>query len=384
MNKFGTEIAISLNSLYLDADIVLQNLNIRSPDGFRENQIETELSMSSTDAVHSLAIQNMPRAKDRSLSRFLQSQIVTHIFRLQPRWLNRFYLNVLGRIYFHFAVDEKEAIQAALKYSLEAGTDPEGSSRYWPGIRRGIMEHYHEKLYQALTAYGRLERNFPKWTDINGRNELDKAMANKRGVILATGHFGALEFIPGTLSVFGYPVTAMVHCKTKELRTILEERAARAGIRLLDPKEDSIFFAALKHLREERILVTQCDEIDMWKPYKNREIDFLGFRVGLDRSLDLLARKSGASVLFGLNHREGRNRYRLNIERPDQHPAARDLPLVSAQCLTVLESYIYLNPEAWYEWKKFKPFLNQVSSETQYENLKRLRFTGQVAVHSPS
>ncbi|MBW2624421.1 MAG: lysophospholipid acyltransferase family protein, partial [Deltaproteobacteria bacterium] len=305
------------------------------------------------------------------------------VFRLQPGWLNRFYLNLLGRLYFHYAPGEREAIQTALKFSLGDRAGQNGPMDYWPGVRRGIMEHYHEKLYQAFTSYERLERNLPNWTDIMGRGELDYALAQGRGVILVTGHYGAVEFIPGTLAVLGYPVTAMVHCKTKDLRIILEEKTARIGIRLLDPKEDSIFFTALKHLKEGRILLTQCDEIDMWRPYKEREIDFLRFRVGLDRSLDLLARKSGSPVLFGLNHREERNRYRLQIEQLEQKAAAKGLPLVSAQCLSALESYIYLHPEAWYEWKKFKPFLYQVISETQNENIKRLRVPGQMAVHSP-
>jgi KDO2-lipid IV(A) lauroyltransferase len=352
--------------------------------GFQKNQVETESAMSTSNAVQAMAIQHATQARDKNLSRFLQSRIVTRFFRLQPSWLNRFYLNQLGRLYFHYASGEREAIQTALKFSLGDRAGQNDPHDHWTGVRRGIIEHYHEKLYQAFTAYERLERNLPKWVDLTGRGELDRALAQGRGVILVTGHYGAVEFIPGTLAVLGYPVTAMVHCKTKDLRIILEEKTARIGIRLLDPKEDSIFFAALKHLKEGRILLTQCDEVDMWRPYKDHEIDFLGFRVGLDRSLDLLARKSRSPVLFGLNHREGRNRYRLHIEPLEPKTAATGVPLVSAQCLSMLESYIYLHPEAWYEWKKFKPFLYQVISETQNENIKRLRVTGQVAVHSPS
>ena len=339
--------------------------------------------MSASNAVQAMTANRVRPVNDKNLSRFLQSRMVTRIFRFQPGWLNRLYLNFLGRIYFHYASGEREAIQTALKFSLGDRAGQNGPQNYWPQVRHGIMEHYYEKLYQAFTSYERLERSLPNRTDIIGRGELDQALDQGRGVILVTGHYGAVEFIPGILAVLGYPITAMVHCNTRDLRILLEEKTTRIGIRLLDPKEDSVFFTALKHLKEERILLTQCDEIDMWKPYKDREIDFLGFKVGLDRSLDLLARKSGSPVLFGLNHRAGRNRYQLHIEQLEQQEASIRLSLVSARCLSTLESYIYLHPEAWYEWKKFKPFLYQVISETQNENNQHLRITDQVAIHSP-
>ncbi|MBW1710738.1 MAG: hypothetical protein JRJ73_12795, partial [Deltaproteobacteria bacterium] len=89
-----------------------------------------------------------------------------------------------------------------------------------------------------------------------------------------------------------------------------------------------------------------------------------------------------APVLFGLNHRRGQRRYELVIEQPSGHPATRGLDLVSAQCLTLLESYIYMNPPAWYEWKKLKPFLEQVVFEPSDENYQRRRLSDQMAFHS--
>ncbi|MBW2142042.1 MAG: lysophospholipid acyltransferase family protein, partial [Deltaproteobacteria bacterium] len=217
---------------------------------------------------------------------------------------------------------------------------------------------------------------------VTGLENLDQALSEGKGAILVTGHYGAVEFIPAILSFKGYKVTAMVHCNSKALRRILEERAARLGIKLLDPKSETVFFSAIQHLKEGRILLTQCDEISMWRPYQNRKINFLGLEVGLDRCLDIMARKSRAPVLFGLNHRRGQRRYELVIEQPSGHPATRGLDLVSAQCLTLLESYIYMNPPAWYEWKKLKPFLEQVVFEPSDENYQRRRLSDQMAFHS--
>ena len=321
-------------------------------------------------------------SKDKRLSRFLQSPLITMMFGHLPHPLSRFYLGLFGTLYFMLAPDERRAIKKALEFCLENKGIPNGAKNYWKRTRKGIIDHYHEKLYLAFPPYDRVKQDLERRGKISGLETLNRTLDKGRGVIMVTGHYGAVEYLPAFLSFQGYQVTAMVHCNSKALREILDQRAARVGIKLLDPKSETVFFPATQHLKEGRILVTQCDEIDMWHPYKNKKINFLGLEMGLDKSLDILARKTRAPVLFGLNHRRGRRRYELVIEDPSQHPAAQGLRLVSAQCLALLESYIYMQPEAWYEWKKLKPFLEQTVFDISDENYQRLRLSDQMALHS--
>jgi len=326
--------------------------------------------------------QSVNASKDKRLSRFLQSPLITMMFGHLPHFLSRLYLGFFGAIYFLLASDERRTIKKALHLCLEELHGPNGNRGSWRRTRKGIIDHYHEKLYLAFPPYDRVKQDLERRGQVSGLEILDQALQKGRGAIMVTGHYGAVEYLPVFLSFRGYQVTAMVHCNSRALRRILEERAARIGIKLLDPKSETIFFSAVQHLKEGRVLVTQCDEINMWHPYKNKKINFLGLEVGLDKSLDIMARKTQAPVLFGLNHRRGRRRYELVIEDPSQHPAAQDLKLISARCLTLLESYIYMHPEAWYEWKKLKPFLERASLEVSHENNQRLGLSGQMAFHS--
>ncbi|MBW2085793.1 MAG: lysophospholipid acyltransferase family protein [Deltaproteobacteria bacterium] len=326
--------------------------------------------------------QSTTSPKDKRLSRFLQSPLITLFFGHLPPSLSRHYLGLFGLAYFRFAADERKTIQRALNFCLRDGLTPGEARRRWTRTRRGIIDHYYEKLFLAFPAAERVRRSLERQVEVSGLKILDQALTAGRGVILVTGHYGAVEFIPAVLSLKGYPVTAMVHCNTKTLRKILDERSALVGINILDPKSESVFFSVIKNLQQGRILVTQCDEINMWRPYRNKKVKFLGLEVGLDRSLDIMARKSKAPVLFGLNHRRSRRRYELVIEQPAQHPAAQALELTSAQCLAILETHIYMHPEAWYEWKKLKPFVERTISEVSNENLQRLRLSNQMAFHS--
>ncbi|MCF8032482.1 MAG: lysophospholipid acyltransferase family protein [Desulfarculaceae bacterium] len=293
------------------------------------------------------------RLQLKDLSSFLQLSWNTWIFGALPAWLSRWYLGVLGWLYFHLASKETGAIKRSLAHCLPGGMP----RRTWQRTRAGIIDHYHEKLYLAFKSFPTIRANCLKRVKITNQEVLDQAVAQGRGVLLITGHYGALEFMPGALAFRDYPLSVMVHCKTPRLRAILEDRSSRAGTELMDPKSGEVFFTAVEHLKRGRVLVTQCDEISMWKPYKDKTTRFLGLDVPLDRSMDLLARKSKAVVVMGLVHRLGGRRYELELLDPRKHPAGQGQTQVSAQCLSVLSDYVLKQPNQWYEWKKLNQFL---------------------------
>lgn len=293
----------------------------------------------------------------KDFSSFLQLGFNTWIFRRLPLWLSRLYLGGLAWAYFCLAREHRRAIAKVLTHFAASRQEMPSARRLWPRVRAGICDHYHEKLSLGFRPYDVIRREALENVEVSGREHLDDALAQGRGAIVVTGHYGAVEYLPGTLAFRELPVTVMVHCKSPELRRRLEEHATRAGTRLLDPKSQATFFQAVDHLKQGRILLTQCDEINMWRPYPDRTVKFLGLTLGLDRSLDLLARKSGAPVVFGLIHRLGRGRYRLALEPVSAGGRAAGAELVSRACLTRLSESIYAQPAAWYEWKKLAPHL---------------------------
>ncbi len=314
------------------------------------------------------------------LSSFFQLGFNTWVFRWLPGWLSRSYLGALGRIYFHMDNNHRRSIQVSLATFAGARKGLPSPGRLWPRVRAGIIDHYHEKLTLGFSSYKKIKSHALERIEVRGGEHLEQALAAGRGVIMVTGHFGAVEFLPGALAFRGLPVTVMVHCKTPALRERLEGFAAQAGTMLLDPKAQATFFQAVDHLKRGRILMTQCDEISMWRPYPDRSLDFLGLRLRLDRSLDLLARKSGAAVVFGLVHRLGRGRYRLALEPIAVPGQGARGELVSQACLTRLSENIYANPAAWYEWKKLAQFIPTSSGAAVDEDSWLYGLPGRVAV----
>ncbi len=282
------------------------------------------------------------------LSTYLQTKQNALVLRYSPLWLGRAWLGLKGAMFFAGNPRARRSVERCLRLCHDSGR----VRRLWPSVRAGMVDHYHEKLLLAARPFSWFRHVHLERTELEGAEVLESALAAGRGVILVTAHYGAVELIPSALALRGYPVSVMVHCKTEGLRRRLQALADRIGINLLDPKAGSVVFGALEQLQQGRILMTQCDEMDMWRPYPNRSVRFMGLDMQLDKALDVLARKSGARPLFALAHRLGGYRYRLSLQRPERHPAAVGLKNLSAQCLAILDRYIRDDPGAWYEWKK--------------------------------
>jgi len=114
--------------------------------------------------------------------------------------------------------------------------------------------------------------------------------------------------------------------------------------------------AISENLKENRIVVTQCDEIKEWKSYKHDKVSFLGKDIHLDRTMDVIIKRVNPAIVFGLMHRESDHRYRFittsRSEMVKSHIRPEDMP-ISRLALSFLEQYIYRYPREWYQWKQY-------------------------------
>lgn len=235
-------------------------------------------------------------------------------------------------------------------------------------VFRGIFDHYHEKLFLAHSQVQGLEKFLKKHIRLKDEASLQEALHQGRGVILVTGHFGAVEFLPAVLAAHGYPVSIIMRFQTQSLQTSLLQRATLADLELIDADKGNVLVAALKALKQGRILITECDEFEQWRPNPKQEINFLGSSLAYDRTLDILQLRSGAPVILALVKREEEKRYQLHFS-PIATATGPEKKGVGEQCLELLEAAIYAAPGQWYQWKEFGkmiyPHLKENSCEYQ-------------------
>ena len=292
------------------------------------------------------------------LSRFLQWRFNAILMRWLPLRLGRAYVGLLGRAYFFCNRAERDEIKRNLSAVIRRmpRTDPLDLI-----IRRtfhGVFSHYHEKLLTAYASYHKVCRFIKDRVVLEGQHLLDQALAQGRGVILVTAHFGAVEFLPTSLALKGYRVTMVVRFKTERLKRALSQRAARLGITLLDASEgEGVIFSAYQSLKANQILITECDEFVAWRPNRHRQTSFFGCYCPLDRTLDILHRRYNSPVIMGLVCRSSNYRYGLKLHslNVSNHELANTS--ISQRALETLQWYVYLAPEQWYQWKEVRVVL---------------------------
>jgi predicted LPLAT superfamily acyltransferase len=150
----------------------------------------------------------------------------------------------------------------------------------------------------------------------------------------------------------------VVRFKTERLKRALNARTAYVPITLLDAGEsEEVIFSAFQALKSNHILITECDEFEAWRPHKNRRTSFLGCSSPVDRTLDLLQRRHRSPVIMGIVCRETGYSYGLKLQSLVNSSEATASNSISEQALRILEEYIRMAPDQWYQWKEVRTLL---------------------------
>jgi lauroyl/myristoyl acyltransferase len=292
-----------------------------------------------------------------TLSKFLQMKFNNFLFRFLPFFLTRWYIACMGRFYYLLNWRDKALIAKTIRHVLRGRMSSEEAHQKTKGAFGGIFDHYHEKLFVGYSNFPKLLDFFRTRVCFQGAEKLKETLAAGKGVILVTGHFGAVELLPGTLAVHGFPTSMICRFQTNRLRESLGRRAGWIGLHLIDADQEKSFFAAVKALKAGRILITECDEFDEWRADPNRGTSFLDRRLTGDRTLDILSKRSGAPVVTAMLKRDGGQQYTCHLAALDNGAAPVNMS-ISQRCLNILDASVKAHPEQWYQWKKFGKLIN--------------------------
>ena len=293
--------------------------------------------------------------REMGISQLLQAPPNVLLYKFAPLGLSKRYLRLLGK--FYYIANAKERVQIE-KNITSVFKHRNISSEIIKKVFDGIFYHYSEKLIMAYRNLSKLKEEVREVLEYSGLEHLDNAL-KKGSVLLITGHFGAVEFMPLALHLRNYPVTMTVTFKTKQLKESLMRRATEGDVELIDCNEDDVMQKSLDAMRRGRILLTECDEVEAWKPHKNRTITAFGREIKYDRCLEVLCRRTGAKPLCSFMVRTQKG-YCLNIVPVDYDNSIEEKSL-AVQIFKTLEKFVLMFPDQWYQWKKFHLMLPEVA-----------------------
>lgn len=203
-------------------------------------------------------------------------------------------------------------------------------------------------MINAYHPTPRLARYLSQQVEIRNETWLKQAAHEQKGILLVSGHFGAVEYLPLFLSLKGYASAMIMRFKTERLRQECAYRCRQFNVRAIDADQPNAALKALQAIKQGHILITLCDEFTHWRPHRDRYIPVLGRRVRVDRTLDVLHRRNRPPACLGLVQR-ARNGFALQIEPiTDGNEPVR----LAERSWPILEGYIRHAPEQWYQWRE--------------------------------
>jgi KDO2-lipid IV(A) lauroyltransferase len=292
-----------------------------------------------------------------SLSKLLQLRLNVFLYLIFGWSIARMYIFMLGKLYFFFNRAEKKRIKNAISKVIVKANPEIDIKTVTKNVFRGILAHYYEKLFIAFETPKKAGIFLKKYIIADNFKVLERKLMTGNGVIIITGHYGAIEYIPTLLAINQYAISMIAKFKTEKLKKMIFYRAKQYGIRMIDAANTgNVIRAVIKELNENRILVTECDEIEEWRPSGKEKTSFLGKRTCLDRTINVIQKRTGAEIIFGIIHRYNLNKYKLIMYAyEDMLQILHDIAPSSAgeTVLKFLERYIYYHPEQWYQWKNY-------------------------------
>ncbi|MCB9852473.1 MAG: lysophospholipid acyltransferase family protein [Phycisphaerales bacterium] len=186
------------------------------------------------------------------------------------------------------------------------------------------------------------------WHDyVETRNLGDaiRCLADKKGCILLTGHYGNIEILGTSLATIGFDISAVMRpLDNPHINKLLTRRRAMSGLKLLD--KGGATQHAPEILESGAALAFIADQN---AGSKGIFVDFFGRKASTYKSIGLLAMRFEVPVIVGCARRIGRDfKYEMHVNRVI-HPeewADKDDPLrwITQEYTTALEDLIRESP----------------------------------------
>jgi KDO2-lipid IV(A) lauroyltransferase len=260
-----------------------------------------------------------------------------------------------------------------------------GGLGYAPlGIRRAVVEQQIAMAFPEMSprevrdtargAYRHLGRNVAEvaliprigaqgvldlFTEIEGWEVIDDAMAAGRGIVLVTGHLGNAELAGSFVAARGVPTDAIARGQANPLFddyvTAMRERIGMHVIR-----DSQAVRGSMRSLKAGRLVAFLADQ--GVRGMASTFVPFFGRPAKTPRGPAVFALRLGAPVLVASSMRLPSGRFRFKVESiPVDHTGdrERDIDVVVARYTAALERHIRRAPEQYFwhhrRWRRQPP-----------------------------
>lgn len=249
----------------------------------------------------------------------------------------------LGRRAWRLARSERHVCLEQLAWAF-----PEMDEQQRQRLSLRVFEHLGRAA--AEVANVRRAPELSEWVEVGpeSRRVLDEALARGRGVVFITAHCGNWELMARSLARLGYPINTIGRASyDPRLTRLIDDFRKQGGVHTLWRGEPDLGHRLVEVLRRGEVMGFLIDQ-DTRVP--GEFVPFFGKLAHTPSAPVSLARKSGAVVVVGFNHRRQPDGYSV-VMYPFQLSRADDPRQALLDDLTALnhliERHISAHPEEW-------------------------------------
>jgi Lauroyl/myristoyl acyltransferase len=253
-----------------------------------------------------------------------------------------------------------------------AAAAPGGAAWFWLSAaqRRAALDNYAAALdrdrfdpevsrvaRRAFQNYGRMLMDFVlmgsltpeelvKRMTIDGRDQLDAALAKGRGAIMAVPHMGSWDMAGSYAGALGYSISAVAERFPGSLNDAVVRTRQRFGLDVIALGRSAVR-AITNALQANAIVALLCD-LDQGPGVTVR---FFGRRSIVPGGPAAIALKTGAALMPACQYATSPGRHHVHLDPPLVWPAGETKEGLMQRVVNRFEDFIKEHPDQWYAFR---------------------------------
>lgn len=260
-----------------------------------------------------------------------------------PPWAGYRLARQVGPLFYSLSPQFRRILRHNLSHVLGPEATPEQVEATVHRACINIMKGHYD-----LFRLGRLSLDeIMGITQVQGRDNMEEALAQGKGGILISAHFGNVDVMAQLPRAFGIPISGAVeHIQPERLFQYTLRLRTRHGVRMIP--SDGPMMELYRALKRGELIGLPCDR---GIGDSNHEVDFFGSPAQLPSGPVRLALRTGAPLIPGFGLRLPDNTFLARIEPPLQLPRTGDHTADTATGMKMvaefLERVISQHPDQW-------------------------------------
>lgn len=255
-----------------------------------------------------------------------------------------------GRFIYRFLPYRRRIVLANIKQVFNTQLNKAQQKR----LAQSYYSHLVTSLKEAILMRFMSQEDLKNKVEVRGHENMLAVVAQQKGVLVLTGHFGNWEFAPigGVLSFKQFKGQFHFIRKPlgfKALERALFKRYYEAGLNVI-PKKNSLEQVCVA-LEQNHAVIFVLDQHASTKNRDGLPVEFFGKKAGTYRSLATFSRNLGIPVVPAAGYRLPDGKHVLEFFEPipweEQETLAQSLYQNTLVYNKALEKIILAHPEQW-------------------------------------